>query len=117
MTSQGSPHGRFQRTLERGDVLEALGAAHQLGRLTLADALGLTVLLAERDPARYERAAVRWLGRWLLEVGGVELEEAQLVAAAFAALPGTHAETAKEVLTRTADRHGLVIRLRSAAAS
>ena len=114
MTSQGSPHGRFQRALERGNVLEALGAAHELGRLTLADALGLTVLLAERDPARYERAAVRWLGRWLLEAGGVELEEAQLVAAALAALPGAHAETAREVLVRTANRHGLAIALSSA---
>ncbi len=80
---------------------QPLTAAHELGRLSLGDALGLTVLLAEKDPARYERAAVRWLGRFLLEAGGVEFGEAQLVLGALVALRGPHAELAERVLAET----------------
>lgn len=45
------------------------------------------MVLAGGDPERYQRAAVRWLGRLLLEEGGVTLAEAQLAAAALSVLP------------------------------
>jgi hypothetical protein len=38
-----------------------------LGGLSLADALALCELLANVDPARYERAALRWLQRFIDE--------------------------------------------------
>lgn len=55
MTSQGSPHTRFQRALASGDPLLAWTAAAELPRLSLEDALALCLLLAERDPKRYDR--------------------------------------------------------------
>jgi hypothetical protein len=58
-----------------------------MGGLTLGDALALCVVLADRDPARYPRAASRWVARFALEAPDVTLEETQLVAAALAALP------------------------------
>ena len=61
MTSQGSAHGRFQRAIYRRNVENADMAAREMGGLSLADALSLCELLANADPARYERAALRWL--------------------------------------------------------
>ena len=89
VTSQGSLRHQFQRALERGSVLDALSAAKAMGRLSLGDALALCVVFAERDPARYRRAAPRWISRFLEEAPNATLEEAQLVAAALAALPST----------------------------
>jgi hypothetical protein len=61
MTSQGTADGRFQRAIHRRHVQAAEMAARELGGLSLADALSLCELLANVDPARYERAALRWL--------------------------------------------------------
>ena len=58
-----------------------------MGGLGLGDALALCVVLAERDPAQYQRAATRWISRFVEEAGDVSLAETQLVAAALAALP------------------------------
>jgi len=38
-----------------------------MGGLSLADALALCELLAATDPQRYERAALRWLQRFIDE--------------------------------------------------
>ena len=38
-----------------------------MGNLSLADALALVVLYAEGQDDKFEKAAVRWLGRLLLE--------------------------------------------------
>jgi hypothetical protein len=42
-------------------------AARETGGLSLADALLLCELFANTDPARYERAAMRWLQRFIDE--------------------------------------------------
>jgi hypothetical protein len=42
-------------------------AAREMGGLSLADALLLCELLASVDPTRYERAALRWLQRFIDE--------------------------------------------------
>jgi hypothetical protein len=65
MTSQGTPHGRFQRAIHRRNLQNAEMAAREMGGLSLADALSLCELLANVDPARYERAALRWLQRFI----------------------------------------------------
>jgi hypothetical protein len=39
-------------------------AAKEMGGLSLLDAISLCELLAKRDPARYERAALRWVERF-----------------------------------------------------
>jgi hypothetical protein len=86
--AKGSLHGAFQRSVERGNLFAADAAARQLGELSLPDALALTVLFAEHDPDRFERAAVRWHARFALETPGVTLAESQLVLAALAGLSG-----------------------------
>jgi hypothetical protein len=65
MTSQGTAHGRFQRAINRRHVQAAEMAAREMGGLSLADALSLCELLATVDPARYERAALRWLQKFI----------------------------------------------------
>jgi hypothetical protein len=75
------------QALERGDATAAIAAAKQMGGLSLGDALALCVVLSERDPGRFRRAAPRWLARFVDECADVSLEEAQLVSAALAALP------------------------------
>ncbi len=42
-------------------------AAREMAAVSLADALLLCELLANVDPARYERAALRWLQRFMDE--------------------------------------------------
>jgi hypothetical protein len=42
-------------------------AARELPQVALEDALQLVHLYAERESPKYERAALRWLERYLLE--------------------------------------------------
>lgn len=86
MTSQGSPRGRFQRAIQRGSLFQAELTARELGALTLADALALTVLIG-KEPERYGRAAVRRHGRFELEARRLDLWESQLALAGLVALP------------------------------
>jgi len=67
MTSQGTAHGRFTRALARRHLNAAEMAAREMGGLSLEEALSLCALMAELDPARYERAALRWLQRFIDE--------------------------------------------------
>ena len=41
--------------------------ARELGRISLAEALELTILIARKEPKRLPRVAVRWLDRYLQE--------------------------------------------------
>jgi hypothetical protein len=85
MTSQGTAHARFERAIHRGHVLAAEMAAREMGGLSLYDALLLCELLAKTDPARYERAALRWLVRFVDE-RLPPLTEVALTASALAEL-------------------------------
>jgi hypothetical protein len=82
MTSQGTAYARFARALHRGNVFQAELAAREIGRLSLAEALSLCELLAARDPQRFERAARRWLQRFIDE-RSPSLPEIALAAAAL----------------------------------
>lgn len=83
MTSQGSAFMRFRRALDHENVTEALSAASELRHVGLAEALELCLLLRDKAPERYPRAALRRHGRLCREVD-VSLEEAQAVLAALA---------------------------------
>jgi hypothetical protein len=67
VTSQGSPATRFSRAIERRSLINAELAAREMGQVSLEDALALVILYAEQGEPRFEKAAVRWLGRLLLE--------------------------------------------------
>lgn len=60
-------------------------AAREMGGLSLLDALTLCELLAKADPARYERAALRWLQR-LIDERLPPLTEVALAASALVEL-------------------------------
>ena len=104
MTSQGTAHGRFERAIHRRHVHAAEMAAREIGGLSLADALLLCELLANVDPARYERAALRWLQRFIDE-RLPPLTEVALAASALAELRHGHRNVGVEALKRLL-RHG-----------
>jgi hypothetical protein len=62
--------------------------AREIGRVSLAEALELTALIARKDPRRRSRAALRFLERLLEECPRLTVEEAALAASALAALGG-----------------------------
>ena len=67
MTAQPHPHVLFRRAIERGALWLAEDAARELPNLPLEEALQLVHLYAERGSPKYERAALRWLERYLTE--------------------------------------------------
>ena len=56
--------------------------------VSLADALEPTLLLANRDPEKYNRAALRWHVRFVEETKNVDIRESLAVLALLAAIPG-----------------------------
>ena len=92
----------FQRAIQQGNVMRAEAAARQLGQLPLDQALKLLFLYAEKEPIKYERAALRWLSRYLTEGKAVSLLKAQLTLSALAELRGGEREAAAKMLTELA---------------
>jgi hypothetical protein len=67
MTAEPHAQVRFRRAIERGALWLAEDAARELPNLSLADALQLVHLYAERGSPKFEPAARRWLVRYLSE--------------------------------------------------
>lgn len=87
MTSDGNPYARFRRALDTGNEALVTAAALELPRIALDDALRICLVLRGGDRARYERAAVRWLGRFALEGRRVTINDLRLAADALDVLP------------------------------
>jgi hypothetical protein len=100
LTAQGHPRAIYKRAIERGSVVIAEMAACEVGNLTLAEALELVCLYAEGEPANFEKAALRWLARYVTE-GAPSLLRAQIALAALSELR-TGSEPAKKVLLELA---------------
>jgi hypothetical protein len=92
MTSEGNPYARFRRALATGNEALVTAAALELPRIALDDALRICLVLRGGDSGRYERAAVRWLGRFALEGRNVTIEDLRQAADALDALPRQAAE-------------------------
>ncbi len=67
VTAEAHAHVRFRRAIERRALWLAEDAARELPNLPLEDPLQLVHLYAERGSPKYERAAMRWLQRYLTE--------------------------------------------------
>ena len=67
VTADAHAHVRFRRAIERRALWMAEDAARELPNLPLEDALQLVHLYAERGLPKYEKAAMRWLERYLVE--------------------------------------------------
>ena len=106
MTSDGSAYTRFRRALDAGNELLVIAAARELPRIGLEDALRICLLIRGGDPDRYERAAVRWLGRFALEARHVTIDALRQAADALDALPDRPTD-GMERLQRLCLRHGV----------
>jgi hypothetical protein len=84
VSNAGSPYSRFQRALTTGNLTIIRAAAAELPTIRLDDALQVCVLLRDREPDRYERAAVRWIGRFCVERPDVTLDDVDHARSAFA---------------------------------
>jgi hypothetical protein len=67
VTAQPHAHVRFRRAIERRALWLAEDAARELPNLPLEDVLQLVHLYADRGSPKYEKAALRWLERYLTE--------------------------------------------------
>jgi hypothetical protein len=79
----------------------------ELPRVPLEDALRICLLIRDGDPERYERAAVRWLGRFALEARSVTIQALRVAADALDALPDQPGK-AMERLPRLCVAHGVI---------
>lgn len=110
MTSQGSPYGRFRRYpgSSRPCPRAIRFAALELPNgIALDDALEICLVLLERSPELYSRAAARWVSRLVLE-RSLDVADAQLLLAALMAL--TNPESARagaEALAELAQSQGI----------
>jgi hypothetical protein len=104
LTAHGHPRAIFKRAIERGNVVVAEATARELGQLSLEEALQLVLLYAAYEPAKLERAALRWFGRCLDEGKAVSLLKAQLALSALGELRGIEHEQAAELLAELARR-------------
>ena len=109
MTSDGNPYARFRRALDTGNETLVVAAARELPQVSLDDALRICLVLRGGDPGRYERAAVRWLGRFALEGRGVTIADLRAAAQALDDLPARAAE-AMERLQRLCVARGVARR-------
>jgi hypothetical protein len=67
VTANAQALARFRRAIERRALWMAEDAARELPNLPLEEALQLVRLYAERGSPKFERAAMRWLERYLSE--------------------------------------------------
>ena len=83
-----------------------MAAARELPQINLDDALRVVLVLRDGDVERYERAAVRWLGRFALEARGVTIDALRAAADALDALP-ERATEGMERLQAICTAHGI----------
>jgi hypothetical protein len=102
MTAQGHPRAIFSRAIENGNLVVAEQVAREVPNLTLEEALRLLFLYAENDPARFDRAALRWLDLYLAKGKAVSLLKVSLAASALAELRGVERAHAAKLLTELA---------------
>lgn len=106
MTSDGSSYTRFKRALATGNLDLIRAAAAELPRVGLADALEVCLLMRDQDGGHFERAAVRWLGRFALEARNVTVEAVERAAAALGRMPQAP-DLAMETLSQLCIQYGV----------
>ncbi len=104
MGNAGSVYADFQRALDLRNAMRAEAAARQLPVLTLDNALRLLFLYAESDPLKSDRAALRWLARYVTEGKAVSLLKAQMALAALSELRTGGREAAAKMLAELVRR-------------
>ncbi len=80
VTSDGHPGARLQRALAARNLPAAEQAAFEIPFIPLADARALVELYAEKGDRKYERAALKYLPRYLAEANPSLADVAQVAA-------------------------------------
>lgn len=93
VTSDGSPYARFQRALKTRNLGIIRAAAAELPNVSLLDALAIVEVIRVRQPDAFDRAAVRWLGRFATERPAVRLDAVAEAVDAFVSLGRSAAAT------------------------
>ena len=83
MTSEGRPGARLQRALAARNLTAAEQAAFEIAFISLAQARELVELYAEKGDPKYERAALKYLARYMAE-GSPSLADVAQIAAVLA---------------------------------
>lgn len=82
------PYATFRAAIDSGNLERVQQLARSIsGSVKLHDALRIVLMLREAGRDRYERAAVRWVGRFALEARGVTIADVQEAAHLLDALP------------------------------
>lgn len=101
------PYATFRAALDAGNLDRVVLLAREMrSPMKLADALEVVLLLRGGNDSRYDRACVRWLGRFALEAREVSLEALREAASALDILPD-HPEAAMGQLQRICVEHGV----------
>jgi hypothetical protein len=80
--------------------------AREVGRVTIAEALELTALVARKQPERYGRFAARWLFLWLEEHEKATLEDVELLVSNLRSLATRKDHALALAILRRASRRG-----------
>jgi len=91
--------------LEHDNLVLAEVTAREIGRVTIAEALELTALVARKQPDRYGRYAARWLCLWLEEHEKATLEDVELLVSNLRSLASPNDHAAALAILRKAARH------------
>lgn len=109
MTSQGSAPARFKRALATGNPLLVRAAAAELQRVGLADALSISLVFLQSEPASFSRAAARFHARVILESGRApDLTQSQEALTALRGLTGVDPQAAASDLADVVEELQLV---------
>jgi hypothetical protein len=84
---KGGPHARFRRALDSGNLTLIRSAAAELPQVSLEDALRICLAVRKAEPETYERAVVRWLGRFCSERRDVTLAAVRVALDTLERLP------------------------------
>lgn len=107
MSVKGRPYTWFKAALERGDLAAIRAEAAELSSIRLDGALRICLVMRDQSEAStYERAVLRWLGRFALEVRSAGLVDLREAVGAFEELP-LQPDLAMERLASLCSRHRL----------
>lgn len=100
------PYPVFRAALDQGDLQRVRLLAPEVGTIGLADAARICRLLGGGDPDAYDRAAVQWMRRFVVDARHVRLDDLVSAAGALDTLPND-AHRAMQVLSELCARHRL----------
>jgi hypothetical protein len=108
VTSQGHAYARFRRAVDTGNLRMIRAAALELPRVGLPDALEIVLALGREGDRDYERACLRWLGRFCLEAKRATREDVDQALECFDHIAAGSTERGRGGLDSLCRAHRLV---------